>query len=97
MYELFVFIIVVLSDMYDGDLLTSEDVQEMKKMEGDLMTRLVFIQCMKEIDNIKRAAEIMSRHGYNQESEMLTGRLLSIFCVCVQWLCVHVCVYGTMQ
>ena len=88
MHELFVFIIVVLSDMYDGDLLTSEDVQEMKKMEGDLMTRLVSIQCMKEIDNIKRAAEIMSMHGYDQESEMLTGRLLCVcggggVCVCV--------------
>ena len=40
MYELFVFIIVVLSKMYDAKLVTSEDVQVMKRMEGDLMTRL---------------------------------------------------------
>ena len=84
MYELFVFIIVVLSEMYDGKLVTSKDVQEIEKMEEDLMTRLVCIQYMKEIDNIKRVAEIMCRNGYNQESEMLTGRLLC--------MCEHVCV-----
>ena len=64
----------MLSELYENKLITSEDVQEMKRMEGDLMTIVVSIQCGKEADIITKTAEIIRKHDFTEESKILTGR-----------------------
>ena len=81
---------VVLTELYKNELITSEDVQEMKRMKGDLIARLVFIQCGKEADTVTKTAEITRRHGFIEDmySKMLTGRVMCMgTCMCT-CLCV---------
>ena len=63
----------MLSELYENELITSEDVQEMKRMKGGLMARLMSIQCSKEADIIPKTAEIIRRHDFTEESKILTG------------------------
>ena len=78
----------MLTELYQNELITSEDVQEMKGMKGDLMGRLVFIQCGKEADTVTKTAEITRRHGFKEDSKMLTGRVVCMgTCMCA-CLCV---------
>ena len=78
----------MLTELYENGLTTSEDVQEMKRMKGNLMTRLVFIQCGKEADTVTKTAEITRRHDFSEDSKMLTGRVMCMgTCTCA-CLCV---------
>ena len=78
----------MLTELYENGLITSEDVQEIKRMEGDLINRLVFIQCGKEADTVTKTTEITRRHGFNEDSKMLTGRVMCMdTCTCA-CLCV---------
>ena len=76
----------MLIELYENELITSEDVQEMKGMKGYLMARLVFIQCGKEADTVTKTAEITRRHGFNKDTKMLTGRVVCMgtyMCACM--------------
>ena len=74
--------------MYENGLITIEDVQEMKRMKGDLMTRLMFIQCGKEADTVTKTAAVTRRHIFNEDGNMLTGRVVCMgTCMCT-CLCV---------
>ena len=64
----------MLSELYENELISSEGVQQMKKMRRDLMTRLLLIQCSKEADIITKTAEIIRRHDFTEASKILTGR-----------------------
>ena len=78
----------MLTELYENGLITSEDVQEMKRMKGYLMARLVFIQCGKEADTLTKTADITRRHYFNEDSKMLTGGVMCMdTCMCA-CLCV---------
>ena len=66
----------MLSELYENKLISSEDVQETKRMKGDLMARLVSNQCGKGADFITKTAEIIRRHDFNEDSKILTGRVV---------------------
>ena len=78
----------MLTELYENGLITSEDVHEMKRIKGNLMIRLVFIQCGKEADTVTKTVGITRRHGFNEDSKMLTGRVMCMgTCMCA-CLCV---------
>ena len=78
----------MLSKLYENGLITREDVQEMKRMKGDLKTRLVFIERGKKADTVTKTVEITERRDLNEGSKMLTGGAVYMgTCICA-CLCV---------
>ena len=77
-----------MTELYENRLITSKDVQEMKRMNRGLMSRLMFIQCGKEADTVTKTVEITRRHGFNEDSKMLTG---GVVCMGHMYVCMSVC------
>ena len=63
----------MLSELYENEVINSEDVQKMKGMKGDVPCRLVFIQYCKEVGVFNKTVQIMKKHGFTEESRMISG------------------------
>ena len=59
-------------------ILKHEEIEEMKKMKGDLEDRLVVILCSKDSDIITKSAEVVAKHGFTELGKALLGKLCSI-------------------
>jgi hypothetical protein len=54
----------LLSKLYQCHLITGGDVEEMKNQRGDLVDRIVLIQCCKEANTVNRTLKIMNTHYF---------------------------------
>ena len=59
-------------------ILNHEEIEEMKKMKGYLLVRLVVILRSKDSDIITKSAEVVTKHGYTYLGKALLGKLCSI-------------------
>ena len=65
----------MLVELSEMGILNHEEIEEMKKMEGDL---LAVILSSKDSDVISKSAEVVTKHGYTYLGKALPGKLCSI-------------------
>ena len=71
-------------------ILNHEEIEEAKKMEGDLVCRLVVILCSKDSDIVTESAEVVTKHGLTEEG----NELLSKFTMCsIANVLLHIPIY----
>ena len=64
---------VVLSTLYQEKMVTKQEVKEMKP--GVLLwSHIVFIQCTKPPDVVKRTAELLAEVGRHKQEKQLKGQ-----------------------
>ena len=68
----------MLVELHEMGILNHEEIEEMKKMEGDLLDRLLVILCSKDLDVITKSAEVVTKHGYTDRGKALLCKLCSI-------------------
>jgi hypothetical protein len=56
----------VLSELYQCELITGGDVEEMKKLRGDLVARIVLIQFCKETVTVDQTVTVMKKHDVDE-------------------------------
>jgi hypothetical protein len=56
----------VLSELYHCKLITGGDVEEMKKLRGDLVARIVLIQFCKETVTVDQTVTVMKKHDVDE-------------------------------
>ena len=82
----------VLGELQQADLITSEECKRLYKSYGIMqydMSCVVDVQKYKSPEVMFKTAEVLRRHGFNEESRFLAGRQFrpSSICLCyvVQW------------
>ena len=68
----------MLVELREMGILNHEEIEEMKKMKGNLLNRLVVILCSKDSDVITKSAKVVTKHGYPDRGKVLQGKLCSI-------------------
>ena len=68
----------MLVELCEMGILNHEEIEEMKKMEGDLEDRLLVILCSKDSDVITKSAEVVTKHGLAKLGKALLGKLCRI-------------------
>ena len=68
----------MLVKLQEMGILNHEEIEEMKKMEGYLLHRLVVILCSKDSDVITKSAEVVTKHGLTVYGKYLLCKLCSI-------------------
>ena len=68
----------MLVELCEMGILNHEKIEEMKKMKGDLLVRLVVILRSKDSDIITKSAEVVTKHGLIDLEKALLGKLCSI-------------------
>ena len=68
----------MLVELCEMGILNHEEIEEMKKMKGDLLDRLPVILCSKDSEIIPKLAEVVTKHGYMWHGKILLGKLCSI-------------------
>ena len=63
----------VLSELYQENLVTEDEVERMKSADGDLFDQLVPIQCTKPADMVTGTADILVKFGHDEEARPLRG------------------------
>ena len=63
----------VLSELYQEKLVTKDDVRRMRGVGGKLSSGIFRDLCTKPPKVVTRAADVLSKHGYNQEARQLRG------------------------
>ena len=73
----------VLSELYQCELITGGDVEEMKKLRGDLDGRIVLIQFCKETVTVDQTVTIMKEHDVVEPTwKLLKSRFIRV----VMWM-----------
>ena len=74
----------VLAELQQADLISREECEELQHING-----MVRVQKGKSPEVLSKTAEVLRRHGFEEESSLLTGRQSrpSSICLCyvVQW------------
>ena len=68
----------MLVELCEMGILNHEEIEEMKKMKGNLLVRLVVILCSKDSDITTKSAEVVTKHGYTEHGKALLGKLCII-------------------
>ena len=68
----------MLVELGEMGILNHENIEEIKKMKGNLLFRLLVILCSKDSDIITKSAEVVTKHGYTYLEKALLGKLCSI-------------------
>ena len=68
----------MLVELCEMGILNHEEIEEMKKMKGDLLVRLVVILRSKDSDIITKSAEVVTKHGLTKHGKILLSKLCSI-------------------
>ena len=68
----------MLVELCEMGILNHGEIEEIKKMEGDLLDRLAVIFCRKDSDVITKSAEAVTKHGYTDRGKALLGKLCRI-------------------
>ena len=63
----------VLSELYQEELVTEDDVKRMKGDGGDLAKGLVIVQCTKPPEVVTRTAGVLDKFGHSEETRQLRG------------------------
>ena len=63
----------VLSELYQENLVTKDEVERMKGEGGYLSDRVVNVQCTKPPVEVTRAADVLAKHEYKEEARHLRG------------------------
>ena len=63
----------VLSELYQGNLVTEDDMKRMRGKGGDLLYQPIPYQCTKPPEVVTRTAEVLIKFGYNEEAMQLRG------------------------
>ena len=63
----------VLSELYQGKLVTEDEVKKMKKKRGPLSDRVVLVQCTKPPEVVARTTTVLDKYGHNEEARWLRG------------------------
>ena len=63
----------VLSELYQEELVTDDEVKRIKGEGGDLSYRVVHVQCAKTPEVVTRAADMLDKYGYNERASLLRG------------------------
>ena len=63
----------MLSTLYQEELVTEEEVEELKPPVRP-WSQLVFIQCTKPPDVVTRTAELLAEVGCNEQANLLRGQ-----------------------
>ena len=59
--------------LYQKKLVNEDEVTRMKGGRGSLSARVVFVQCTKPPEMVRRAAEVLDKYEYNWEARQLRG------------------------
>ena len=62
----------VLSELYQ-ELVTEDDVKEMKGKRGFLSDRVVLVQFTKPPEVVARTVIVLDKYGHNQKASLLRG------------------------
>ena len=65
----------MLVELCEMGILNHEEIEEIKKMKGDLLDRLVVILCSKDSDVITKSAEVVRKHRYTDLGKALLSKL----------------------
>ena len=63
----------VLSELYQEELVTEDEVKRMKGEGEDLPYQLITIKCAKPPEVVTRIADFMAKCGHNEEARLLRG------------------------
>ena len=74
----------VLAELQQADLITSEECVELRSING-----VITVQCVSSPEVVTKTADVLRRHGFESESELLPGRQSTPSsigqCYVVQW------------
>ena len=63
----------VLSELYQGKLVTKDEVKRMEGEGGDLSDRVVLVQYTKCPEVLVKTAIVLDKYGHNKEARKLRG------------------------
>ena len=63
----------MVSDLYEEELVTEDDMEKMKGKQSCLSERLFCVQCTKPPKVVTRTADVLDKFGYNEEARKLRG------------------------
>ena len=63
----------VLSELYQGKLVTEDEVERMKGEGRYLSYRVVNVQFTKSPEMVTRTTDVLDKYGYNEETMQLRG------------------------
>ena len=73
----------VLSELYQCELITGGDVEEMKKLRDYLVGRIVLIQFCKETVTVDQTVTVMKKHDVHEPTcKLLKSRFIRV----VMWM-----------
>ena len=80
----------VLGELQQADLITSEECKRLQlRYDMSDISDLVNVQKGKSPEVMSKTADVLRRHGFNEESRPLAGRQSRTSCIClcyvVQW------------
>ena len=68
----------MLVELCEMGILNHEEIEEIKKMEGDLEDSLAVILCNMDSDVITKSAEVVTKHSHPNLGKALLSKLCSI-------------------
>ena len=72
-------VLPVLSELYQCELITGGDVEEMKKLREDLVARIVLIQFCKETVTVDQTVTVMKKHDVDEPIwKLLKGKFICV-------------------
>ena len=63
----------VLSELYQEELVTEDEVKKMKGEGESLSVRVVIVQCTKPPEVVARTVNVLDKYGHNEEANQLRG------------------------